>query len=87
MRPGHRRPIGSTSRRRMHDCPAEPALGILVWDGDDPDDSRRVYRVVGVEEVARAGRWNLLLERVEFETLLGVGERIGFGMVPIARPS
>lgn len=85
---GHRRPAGTTTRIRLYYAETEPELGSLVFDS--PLERERGYRIVGVEEVARPGRWNLVLERLDwrgwqnavYERLNAGREPIAFGIVP-----
>lgn len=83
MRRGHSRPAGTTTRVRMHGMPTEPALEALVYD--EPPELERAYRIVGVEEVARPGRWNLVLERIEWRELLTSTDAIAFGIERMPR--
>lgn len=80
---GHRRPAGTTTRIRLFNAEEEPPLGGLVFD--DPWESKRGYRIVGVEEVARPGRWNLVLERMAWAEWFGEHLRrpsaLAFGLV------
>lgn len=68
MKVGHVRPAGTTTRIRLHNASKEPTCGHLAFD--DPEELHRGYRIVGVEEVARPGRWNLVLERMTWEAWL-----------------
>lgn len=87
MKEGHSRPAGTTTRIRLYNASEEPELNTLVFD--DPYELHRGYRIVGVEEVARAGRWNLLLERVAWpewhQEILDHPHRLGFGLVKITK--
>ena len=71
MRPGHHRPIGTTTRIGiLMNGDRDPQLGDIVLqvpgpDGD-PDTVRRAFEVVGVEEPGPAGRWGIVLERLEY---------------------
>lgn len=74
MRPGHHRPLGTTTWMRFRwGAEREPRLGDIAMqtscvDCTDQDDVRRAYRVIGLEE-GRPGRWRLLMERVEYGTV------------------
>lgn len=61
------RPAGSVWRMRLSwDGDGEPGLEDLVWE--HPEEVRRGYLVVGVEEPSRAGaRWIVLLERLKWD--------------------
>ena len=62
----------------MRGCPEEPELGTLIWEL--PLEVERAYEIVGVEEVGRPGRWNLVLERVSWEEFMATSEeRWAFG--------
>lgn len=75
MRPGHHRPLGTSTKMRFPDWPSEhraPELGDVVAqtsgrDTHDEDDVRRAYRIDGIEET-RTG-YRLVMTRVEYETL------------------
>ncbi len=73
MRPGHHRPLGTTTRITFRDGGGEAAsLGDVIHQisaehADDADYVQRAYRVVGQEEL-RTGRTRLVLERVEYGT-------------------
>lgn len=74
MRPGHHRPLGTTTWMRFPDWPRErePHLGDVVYqiscDGaDDADAIRRCYLIIGVEETRTGHR--LLMERAEYGTV------------------
>lgn len=83
MKDGHNRPAGTTTRIRLFNATEEPRLNDLVYD--DPYESRRGYRIVGVEEVGRVGRWNLILERISWpdwhQEILDHPHRLAFGLV------
>lgn len=71
MRPGHHRPLGTTTTMRFSGWTQDryPQLGdvasqISAAGADDADAFRRSYRVVGVEE-GRRGHFRLVMERVE----------------------
>jgi len=80
MRAGHRRPVGTIARVRMYDMPCEPKLGSLCFDA--PIERCRAYEIVGVEEVARPGRWNLLLERMDWDDFIWDPRPVAFSIVP-----
>lgn len=82
MRVGHLRPVGTTCRVRLYDSPIEPPL--LAYTFDSPVERERGYRVVGVEEVARPGRWNVILERVSWSELLDHVDDVAFSLAPRA---
>jgi hypothetical protein len=66
----------------MFNMEEEPRCGEIVFD--DPWERERGYEIVGVEEVARPGRWNLVLERLDWSEFLNrvhAKGRIAFGMV------
>lgn len=65
---------------RLYDAPEEPPLGSLVFD--EPDELERAYRIVGVEEVGRPGRWNLLLERIAWDDLMADIDSVWGGLIP-----
>lgn len=79
MRVGHRRPLGTTTRTRLYGTVEMPELGALVYDS--PPELERAYRIVGVEEVGRPGRWNLLLERISWDELVSSSDHVLFGLV------
>jgi hypothetical protein len=76
VRPGHHRPLGTTTTMRFpdwpRDHPTQPRLGDVAReqsgpDARDEDAVRRAYLVVGIIETATGYR--LLMERVGYETL------------------
>lgn len=74
MRPGHHRPLGTTTWMRFTDWPGgrEPQLGDVICQisgagADDWATLRRFYRVNGIEQT-RTG-FRLLAERVEYGTI------------------
>lgn len=76
MRPGHHRPLGTTTRMRFVEWSSErlPQLGDIACQASahgacDEDVVRRVYRVVGIEEGRDPKRFKLVMERVEYGTL------------------
>lgn len=85
MKDGHSRPAGTTTRRRLFNSTEEPQVNTLVYD--DPEELHRGYRIVGVEEVARPGRWNLLLERMDWDVwrqeILDRPHALAFALVKI----
>lgn len=87
MREGHTRQAGTTTRRRLFNATEEPQVDTLVYD--DPYESHRGYRIVGVEEVARPGRWNLILERMDWpvwhQEILDRPHALAFGLVELPR--
>jgi hypothetical protein len=81
MRKGHSRPVGTTTRIRLFGAVEEPPLGAIVWDA--PDELERAYRIAGVEEVARPGRWNLLLERLPWDAIFADADALAFALLPM----
>lgn len=85
MNVGHVRPVGTTTKIRLYNATEEPTVNALVFDS--PWESHRGYRIVGVEEVARAGRWNLILERMDWgewlQEHLDRPRALSFGLVKI----
>lgn len=79
IRPGHHRPLGTTTWMRFVDWPAAvrpPELGDVAYQQSGPgagdeDLVRRAYLVVGLEET-RTG-YRLLVERVEYGTVPAAG--------------
>lgn len=74
MRPGHHRPLGTTTRMRFPDWPNDepfrPALGDVIRQetcegAGDEGAVRRAYLLVGIEET-RTG-YRFLAERVAYE--------------------
>lgn len=84
MRPGHHRPLGTTTSMRFPDWGADnqpPQLGDVAWEqsGDGIDNADRVlraYTVVGVLEGRKPGAYRLIMERVAWETMPPDGRRV-----------
>lgn len=83
-RPGHHRPLGTVTApwRFTWGAPLEPPqLGDVAlqtpYDGGDPDELRRAYLVVGIEETAsRARPYRITFERVAYDTQPEPGRRV-----------
>lgn len=75
IRPGHHRPLGTTTWMRFPDWPRshpiQPALLDLIAQRDgpdgDPDDVQRAYEVFGIFETRGERGYRLHCERVEYE--------------------
>jgi hypothetical protein len=76
-RVGHTRPVGTDWKMRLHswqDAERPPAINDLVWE--QPEELKRGFRVVGVEETRSPTTFRVVLERLawmEFMRLLGFG--------------
>jgi hypothetical protein len=72
VRPGHHRPLGTTTTMRFPHwppCGREPQLGdvALQTSGPRTDDAQvvlRAYRVVGVIEGRKPNSYRLVMERI-----------------------
>jgi hypothetical protein len=76
VRPGHHRPLGTTTTQRFTQWSGERlpelddiAMQISAAGLDDADYIRRAYRVVGVIEGRDRQHFRLVMERVEYGTL------------------
>lgn len=75
-RVGHCRPVGTETRCRLRwHGDGEPELDDIAfetaYEGGDPRELERAFRVVGVEEPARAGgRWGVVFERIDWSEAL-----------------
>lgn len=80
IRPGHHRPLGSTTRSRfVWNGDRLPELGdvacqVSAEGAGDEDLVRRAFRVVGFEEGRSRDRFRLVLERVEYGTVPASGD-------------
>jgi hypothetical protein len=82
QRIGHVRPLGTTRRVRMFEWPDDLVAELEMLCHDAPYELERAYMIVGIEEVARPRRVNLVLERVGWVSAIADERGFAFSISP-----